>query len=641
MGYEISSDSLINLIKQFVIVCKNAVQGSKPSIFSRTYHKTNIKVSLYARNGGNSRYKNVPTFAFLNYNQTISNGICPIIFFDRKTKKDNFSIAYSISTTKKPQQIWNDSILEKGVSNPQKSLYYTYFLTVNSENDIDNHKDEIINIIDDMIDDFHIQFGQKPFFEVRKPLFNTTKKSFYNGVNNMKNLILYGPPGTGKTYNTTIEAMKILDSEAFENYEKTKDYEALKVKFNDLKKKGQAEFVTFHPSFAYEEFIEGIKPDLDDNWNEAVDKLSYIGYNGIFKTISNRALFDRLDINENKQKEITDFKNLKEMFIQNYELGSVLKTDAKGAEFRIDKYTPNSIRVTRISGIEYTYSITYKYLEEAFNKKIKSQQEMGQIKGVANGLTGYYYTIYNKMLKFSITHEIYNIEDISDEEKSQYLKDYYEGKISLKKEGNGTPYVLIIDEINRGDISKIFGELITLIEDDKRENLTVKLPYSKELFTIPKNLYIIGTMNTSDRSIAAIDIALRRRFKFKEIMPEKKLVADFGIGFSEIFESINNKIKFLLDRNHQIGHSYFIKTKYNNSSVKTLKEIWFTEIIPLLNEYFYCDWEKLNLVIPSFIRELTVPEKLQNECDNKIYEFITFDEMKIENFTEAIKQLKE
>lgn len=200
------------------------------------------------------------------------------------------------------------------------------------------------------------------------------------------------------------------------------------------------------------------------------------------------------------------------------------------------------------------------------------------------------------------------------------------------------PHVLIIDEINRGNISKIFGELITLIEDDKRENLSVKLPYSQESFTVPKNLYIIGTMNTSDRSIASIDIALRRRFKFVEMMPQKELVADFGIRFADIFENLNTKIKILLDRDHQIGHSYFIKTKYENAGIDELKTIWFSEILPLLNEYFYCDWEKLKLVVPGFIKKLDVPGVLKNECDDSIYEFKTLDE--IEDFEKALNQEK-
>lgn len=273
--------------------------------------------------------------------------------------------------------------------------------------------------------------------------------------------------------------------------------------------------------------------------------------------------------------------------------------------------------------------------------------------------------------KFLTFHQSYSYEEFvegikpqirTDEECSSVSYEYNKGIFKeICQQANSDPdnnYLLIIDEINRGNISKIFGELITLIEIDKRvmpngerifentitkdEQLLVTLPYTKSKFGVPNNLYILGTMNTSDRSIASIDIALRRRFKFKEIMPNSDLVADFGIGFNTIFDDLNNKIKLLLDRDHQIGHSYFINTKYNNNNgnnnIETLKDIWFSEILPLLNEYFYCDWEKLKLIIPGFIKKLDVPEVLKNECDDSIYEFKTFDE--VVDFEKALNQEK-
>ena len=273
--------------------------------------------------------------------------------------------------------------------------------------------------------------------------------------------------------------------------------------------------------------------------------------------------------------------------------------------------------------------------------------------------------------KFLTFHQSYSYEEFvegikpqirTDEESSSISYEYNKGVFKeICQQANSDPdnnYLLIIDEINRGNISKIFGELITLIESDKRvipngerifentktqnEELVVTLPYTKSKFGVPSNLYILGTMNTSDRSIASIDIALRRRFKFKEMMPDSNLVADFGIGFNTIFDDLNNKIKLLLDRDHQIGHSYFINTKYNNNNgnnnVETLKEIWFSEILPLLNEYFYCDWEKLKLIVPGFIRPLKIPPALKSECDDSIYEFKTFDE--VSDFEKALNQEK-
>ena len=198
--------------------------------------------------------------------------------------------------------------------------------------------------------------------------------------------------------------------------------------------------------------------------------------------------------------------------------------------------------------------------------------------------------------KFITFHQSYSYEEfvegikpvISDDEEYNTISYEYNKGIfkEICQKANSDPnnkYLLIIDEINRGNISKIFGELITLIETDKRvipngdinfentkiegDQLLVTLPYTKSKFGVPSNLYILGTMNTSDRSIASIDIALRRRFKFKEMMPNSDLVADFDIEFNKIFNDLNNKIKLLLDRDHQIGHSYFINTKYNNKVV--------------------------------------------------------------------------
>ena len=184
------------------------------------------------------------------------------------------------------------------------------------------------------------------------------------------------------------------------------------------------------------------------------------------------------------------------------------------------------------------------------------------------------------------------------------------GAVSVEVEKETKPYVFIIDEINRGNISKIFGELITLIEETKREGAAEAaeaiLPFSGEPFSVPNNLYIIGTMNTADRSIALMDTALRRRFSFIEMMPNPEVLSEIGAGIinvdgteiniARMLEIINERIRFLYDREHTIGHAYFRKLA-DNPTIETLASIFKMNVIPLLQEYFYEDYEKIQLVL--------------------------------------------
>ena len=231
--------------------------------------------------------------------------------------------------------------------------------------------------------------------------------------------------------------------------------------------------------------------------------------------------------------------------------------------------------------------------------------------------------------------------------------------LTVQETQNSTqPYILIIDEINRGNISKIFGELITLIEEDKRETMSVKLPYSQDTFTVPKNLYIIGTMNTSDRSIASIDIALRRRFKFIEMMPRPEILVDENnqllevedIKLQEHLQILNERISYLLDRDHQIGHSYFMN--WENYDITTFKNVWFDEIMPLLNEYFYSDWDKLQAILgkakeigteKSFIIKIKKPDLLHDvDCNDEeaYYDFSRKQDVNDEDFKKMLENAK-
>ena len=313
------------------------------------------------------------------------------------------------------------------------------------------------------------------------------------------NTILYGPPGTGKTYNTIFYSVGIIEKDKSVFKGNNNDENIFK-KFKECKNKNLIKFITFHQSYGYEDFIEGIRPDLD---NESKD-LKYIIHSGIFKDMCNKAKND--------------------------------------------------------------------------------------------------------------------------------------------KENN---YVLIIDEINRGNISKIFGELISLIEPSKREGeseeLEVILPYSKENLTIPKNLYIIGTMNTADRSIALLDIALRRRFNFIEIMPQYDILKNEKIENIELdllLSTINERIEFLLDREHIIGHSYFL----NINTFEDLVQVFRNSIIPLLQEYFYDDFEKIKSVLGdnNFISSKNISINLKGSNPKKYIYKIDEEALKVsENYQKIYSSIED
>jgi len=207
------------------------------------------------------------------------------------------------------------------------------------------------------------------------------------------------------------------------------------------------------------------------------------------------------------------------------------------------------------------------------------------------------------------------------------------------------PYLIIIDEINRANIAKVFGELITLIEDDKRigarNELKVTLPYSQEEFGVPKNLYILGTMNTSDRSIALLDIALRRRFTFIELKPNPELLRDKvidGIKLDQLLIQLNKRITLLIGRDYQIGHSYFM----NVDTLEALRFTWYHRIIPLLQEYFYHDSKRLQAVIG---KEFMQENKIEDHLKELLKEFTTSEpqyeiaELEDDNFRDALSKL--
>ena len=317
----------------------------------------------------------------------------------------------------------------------------------------------------------------------------------------VKNMILYGPPGTGKTYITATYAVLICGWYTLDTLKNMNHSKIMEI-YHELEQEGRIGFTTFHQSYGYEDFIEGIRPVLD--------------------------------------KEKTDAQNQSE--------------EQKSEKSR---------------NLEYT-------------------MEAGVFKAFC--------------------------------EKAE--------KESKK------PYVFIIDEINRGNISRIFGELITLIEESKRkgeaDERSVILPYSGLPFSVPSNVYIIGTMNTADRSIALLDTALRRRFSFVEMMPDTEVLKDIKIEVPEmpdtvdkkagkstidiqkLLEIINQRIEVLYDREHTIGHAYFCGLK-KTATLDGLKNVFKKSVLPLLQEYFFDDYEKIAMVLGD------------NQKRNRNYKFIVED----------------
>lgn len=360
---------------------------------------------------------------------------------------------------------------------------------------------------------------------------------------------MYGPAGTGKTYNTINYALSILDGRDPEKQQTQDDRD----KFKRYMDEGRISFVTFHQSYGYEDFVEGIRVEKNDQ-----NQLTYDVKSGVFQEICDRAtgkeaVEQYIDvILDEFTAEIHD-KNLK------------LSTKT-GAEFTVLSKSGKDITVRTSTTKEL-------YISKGVIKAyiLEPSENIRQ----------------NQAYAWSIAKHLQNSRNI--------LKPVVDSKTQ--------PYVLIIDEINRGNISKIFGELITLIEDSKRagnkEELTLTLPSSNKPFSVPKNLYIIGTMNSSDRSLTSVDIALRRRFEFIEMMPKPDVLSGIdieGVSVQDILETMNKRIKVLLDRDHCIGHAYFTPL-IEKPSLESLMTIFEKRIIPLLQEYFFDDWTKINLVL--------------------------------------------
>lgn len=432
-----------------------------------------------------------------------------------------------------------------------------------------------------------------------------------------RNIILYGPPGTGKTYSSKRRALELIlgDSVIAD-----KSDEAIQKLFTQKVTEGQIEFVTFHQAYGYEEFVEGLRPVLESSDGSQVH---YELHAGVFKRIALRAAAEGLGATS----DTLDFDDLWQRLLDELkEAGDKVSKGPSGKTYLLKPSIHGNIATYQCQVDEEGAPVNITDKRQLASKKFSkllwdkrssfgiAPENLTYQKALDIFQVGNHYTalwiVYNQLL--GLTRTTSSDKDSLIEKSlrvQQALNKPTTGRASFDFSNQSRQYVLIIDEINRGNISKILGELITLLEPDKRlgasSELKLPLSYSPtHRFAVPPNLHVIGTMNTADRSIALMDVALRRRFTFEELMPDGTIVREhlrkrLGQGHAlidlvaDLFDTLNSRIRFLYDRDHQLGHSYFLEA----DSIEALRAVFINRVIPLLQEYFYGSWDKICMVL--------------------------------------------
>ncbi|MDU0369569.1 McrB family protein [Hymenobacter endophyticus] len=421
------------------------------------------------------------------------------------------------------------------------------------------------------------------------------------------NIILYGPPGTGKTRSTLELAYEILMGQPAPNY-----IAAQQLFQQELGKR--LDFVTFHQSFTYEDFVQGFRPQVING------QMVFEKSDGVFYRIAERARREweshqELDPEEFPQADV-DFIHTSPVVHADYSNSSV-PFETVFQEFIAPLASPGGIITLPMKTPGYEFpvlSVDSKYI--TFRRGAHGHENKVQIALIRELYEGtreltpsgpqvYYVYIVERLLELAHIHQgadgaasIPAIMAVSDQEDTPQLPSSLSTAISASSSANAPRnYVLIIDEINRANIARVFGELITLLEKDKRlggaNPLPVTLPSGEEGFTVPANLYLIGTMNTADRSLALLDIALRRRFEFRPLYPRYDLFAGMPDNRSTVLQKLNGEIVRLKSRDFQIGHAYFLDSK------ESLESIFNGKVIPLLYEYFLNDEPKVQALLQA------------------------------------------
>jgi 5-methylcytosine-specific restriction protein B len=535
---------------------------------------------------GQGNVAEVPWIAMLGPGQKVTRGIYPVFLYYKAY--DHLILAYGLSDTETPPQEWGEVVqgqprivtYMKELSFEAKRYGDSYvaagYANASQRVDQSDFDQQVAADLSSLLLDYRQVLAASSVRE------NAEKFTFDHASMNSSNdksmppkhlnQILFGPPGTGKTYATISAALEIVDPEFLANHPEVPGSDwaaqrerrnALKQRFDELSTAGLIRFVTFHQSFSYEDFVEGLRAKSENG------RLQYQVEDGVFKELADRSSRGMTAEDDPFDKAL-----------------AVLQEKYAEADGKLTMETKQG------KGFDTEYTGGHTFLVYPHSTKDQRPGRTGNL------------------------HHVRKLYETGDKN-GIYSSSYVEGMLIYLKKECGLPenpttvntstklknFVLIIDEINRGNVSRIFGELITLIEPSKRkgspEALELVLPYSKETFSVPDNLYLLGTMNTADRSLAGLDIALRRRFTFREMLPKPELLDGIdidGVDIGELLRTMNARIEVLLDADHCLGHAYFMSLKENNT-LDNLAFIFRQQVLPLLQEYFFEDWERIAWVL--------------------------------------------
>lgn len=452
-------------------------------------------------------------------------------------------------------------------------------------------KDEMLskdwNALITLSEDF-IKAKLNDYNSISKTIFNHTSTPVSEATSVSLNKILYGPPGTGKTFTlreyylpkyTDTKKLQTKEEYIQEVFSDLTWWETLIAAFYDLDKRVTVPELADHPFVKIRQAKSMTKNLAQILWGQlqyhTVEECTLVKYT-------------------KRQEPLIFTKHPDSQWEMLQEKADAEVPHIKALVQNIHDFKPKEETFKRYSFVTFHQSFTYEDFVEGIKPKMNEILDIEEEQLSYHIRKGIFYVSCENAAKLAGYSSLKECIEDNPEKRRQKLQ-------------SAPPYALLIDEINRGNIASVLGELITLIEDDKRlgakhELCDIELPYSMEKFGVPCNLHIIGTMNTADRSVESLDTALRRRFHFEAIQPTTEPIEDLYVGeisVADLLTSINERIALLLNPDYMIGHSYFIGI----SDIEGLKNVFQNKIIPLLQEYFYNDYGKVGLILgPSFIK---------------------------------------